>query len=134
MTTFTATQTVTPVRLSRRARAARVGLWTIRIVLAAQFAAGGLLKLSAGPQMLAMFERLGGGPGLRLLVGLCEVAGAVGLLIPRLARLAGIGLVGLMVGAAVANIVVLQASPVLPLALLVLAAVVVIATRNRSAR
>jgi putative oxidoreductase len=134
MTTFTATQTVTPVRRPRRARAARVGLWTIRIVLAAQFAAGGVLKLSADPQMVAMFERLGDGQGLRLMVGLCEVAGAVGLLIPRLARLAGIGLVALMVGAAVANVVVLEASPVLPLALLVLAAVVVVATRSRSAR
>jgi putative oxidoreductase len=135
MTTFTATHPVTPVRRSGRARAARIGLWTIRIVLAAQFAAGGVLKLSADPQMVAMFEVLGDGQGLRLLVGLCEVAGAVGLLVPRLAQLAAIGLVALMTGAAVTNIVALQTSPVLPLVLLALAAVVVVATRRtRSAR
>jgi uncharacterized membrane protein len=135
MTTFTATQSVTPVRRSGRARAARIGLWTIRSVLAAQFAAGGALKLSADPQMVAMFELIGQGQGLRLLVGLCEVAGAVGLLVPRLARLAAIGLVALMAGAAVTNIVALQASPVLPLVLLALSAVVVVATRRtRSAR
>lgn len=135
MTTFTASQTVTPVRRSGRARAARIGLWAVRIVLAAQFAAGGVLKLSGDPQMVAMFAGLGDGQGLRLLVGVCEVAGAVGVLVPRLARLAAFGLVALMAGAAVTNVVALQTSPVLPLVLLVLAAVVMVASpQTRSAR
>lgn len=135
MTTCTPAPTATPVRRPRRARASRLGLRAVRLLLAAQFAAAGVLKLAAEAQMVAMFDDIGGGPGLRLLVGACEVAGAVGLLVPRLTRLAAAGLVALMVGAVVTNVVVLQTSPVVPLVLLVLAAVVAIASRStRSAR
>lgn len=136
MTTFTApTAPITSTPHTRRTRAARVGLWAAQILLAAQFAAGGVLKLTADPTMVAMFLRLGAGQELRLLVGACEVAGAVGLLVPRLAALAALGLVALLVGAAVTNVVALQTSPVLPLVLLVLAAVVAVTRlRNRSAR
>lgn len=49
---------------------------------------------------------------------------------PRLAGLAAIGLVLLMVGAAVTNVVALQISPAVPLVLLV-AATVVAVTRVR---
>ena len=128
MTTFTASPATkpirTPVRRSRRARAARIGLWAVRIVLAAQFAVGGVLKLVADPTMVTMFGDIGAGQGLRLLVGACEVAGAIGLLVPRLTRLAAIGLVFLMIGAAVTNVVALHISPAVPLALLALALLV----------
>ena len=126
MTTFTAVPVTTTTRGSRRARAARIGLWAIRILLSAQFIVGGVLKLTADPSMVAMFDDIGHGQGLRLLVGVCEVAGGIGLLISRLARLAAIGLVLLMLGAIVTNIFALQISPVLPLILGVLAAVVAV--------
>ena len=138
MTTFTAARPTTPVRRAvgaRAARAARIGLWTTRIALSAQFVVGGVLKLTADPAMVAMFTRLGAGEGLRLFVGACEVAGAIGLLVPRLARLAAIGLVLLMIGAAVTNVVALQTSPAVPLVLLVLAAVVAVGrTRKEDGR
>jgi putative oxidoreductase len=138
MSTFTTsptTGTTTGVRRPRRARAARITRAAVRLVLAAQFAAAGVLKLVADAQMVAMFDDIGAGQGLRLLVGACEVAGAVGVLVPRLARLAAAGLVALMVGAAVTNVVALHTSPVLPLVLLLLAALVVLTPRaTRSAR
>ena len=135
MTTFTATHAFTPVRRSRRTRAAHVGVWTVRVLLSAQFVVGGVLSLSASPAMVAMFEDIGAGQGLRLLVGACEVAGAVGLVISRLARLAATGLVLLMIGAAVTNVVALQISPAIPLVLLALATVVAVAhTRKGSGR
>ena len=60
---------------------------------------------------------------------------AIGLLVPRLVRLAATGLVLLMVGAAVTNVVALQISPAVPLVLLVLATVVAVArTRKGSGR
>ena len=139
MTTFTTTPTSTPsaaplVRRSRRSRAAAAAVWAVRLLLAAQFVVGGLLKLTGDPQMVAMFDQVGAGQGLRLLVGACEVAGAVGLLVPRLVRPAAIGLVGLLVGAAVTNVVALHTSPALPLVLLALAAMVAIRPGTRSAR
>jgi putative oxidoreductase len=135
MTTFTASPTTTRVRPSGRVRAARIGRWAVRILLSAQFLVGGVLKLTADAAMVAMFDDIGGGQGLRLLVGLCEVAGAVGLLVPRVSRLAAAGLALLMVGAAVTNVVALQTSPAVPLVLLVLATVVAVTrTRKDSAR
>jgi putative oxidoreductase len=124
MTTFTAAPAGTPVRRTGRVRAARIGLWTARIALTAQFVVGGALKLTADPAMVAMFDGIGAGQGLRLFIGVCEVAGAIGLLVPRLARLAAVGLVLLMIGAAVTNVVALQISPAVPLVLMILAAVV----------
>ena len=83
----------------------------VRIVLSAQSVVGGTLKLTADPAMVVMVDDIGAGQGLRLFVGACEVAGAVGVLIPPLTRLAAAGLAGLMVGAAITNVVVLQISP-----------------------
>jgi putative oxidoreductase len=133
MTTFTAAPASTPVRRTGWARAARIGLWAARVALSAQFVVGGVLKLTADPAMVAMFDQIGAGQGLRLFIGACEVAGAIGLLVPGLVRLAAIGLVLLMIGAAVTNVVALQISPAVPLVLLVLATVVAV-TRTRKDR
>jgi putative oxidoreductase len=129
MTTFTAAAAASRVRRSGWVRAGRVGRWVVRIVLSAQFVVGGMLKLTANPAMVAMFDDIGAGQWLRLFIGVCEVAGAVGVLIPHLARLAAAGLAGLMVGAAITNVVALQISPAVPLVLLTLA-VLVAATRT----
>jgi putative oxidoreductase len=135
MTTFTTAPARTAVRRTGWARTARVGRWAARIALAAQFVVGGVLKLTADPAMVAMFDSIGAGQGLRLFIGACEVAGAVGLLVPGLVRLAATGLVLLMIGAAVTNVVALQISPAVPLVLLVLATVVaVVPSRKGSGR
>lgn len=128
MTTFTTPSTpsaaATRARRSRPGASARVALWAVRALLAAQFALGGALKLAAEPTMIAMFTDIGAGQWLRVLVGALEVAAAVGLLVPRLHRLAAGGLVLLMTGATLTNLVVLQVSPVLPIVLGALAALV----------
>ena len=135
MSTFTANPAGTPVRRSRRARAANVGLWTVRAMLSAQFAVGGVLKLTGEASMVTMFDDIGAGAGLRVLVGVCEVAGAIGLLVPRVARAAAAALVLLMIGAVVTNVVALQISPVPPLVLGTLAALVTVAlTRKENGR
>ena len=108
MTTFTAIPAGASVRRSRRSRAASIGLLIVRLLLAGQFALGGVLKLTAEASMVTMFDNIGAGQGLRLFVGICELAGAIGLLVPRLARPAATALVLLMIGAAVTNVVALQ--------------------------
>lgn len=120
-TTIHTTTSDTSDRTSRRIRAWRIAGWIVRAVLAAQFVGGGLAKLMGQSQMVAMFDDIGGGAGLRVLVGACEVLGGIGVLLPRTARPAAGGLTALMAGAVVTNVVVLEASPVIPAALLALA-------------
>lgn len=66
------------------------------------------------------------------MVGVLEVAGAVGLLIPLVSSLAALRLAAVMVGAAMTNQFLLEESPWLPLALLVVAAVIAWARRSSS--
>ena len=76
------------------------------------------------------------GQWFRYVVGALELAGGVGLLVPRLAGLAALGLVGLMIGAGYTQVVVLQ-NPVFvitPIILGVLAAVVAWGRRDSVAR
>jgi uncharacterized membrane protein YphA (DoxX/SURF4 family) len=115
-------------------RAGTIALWAGQAVLAAVFAGAGLAKLAGDPAMVEMFADVGIGQWLRILVGTCEVAGAVEVLVPRLAVAAASGLALLMVGATVTNLAVLQASPLPSAALLVLAVLVAWGRRTTTSR
>jgi hypothetical protein len=70
--------------------------------------------------MVEMFATIGVDRWFRYAVGALEIACAAALLMPRLvAGQAALGLVCLMAGAALTNVFVLGASPLLPLVLLV---------------
>lgn len=75
-------------------------------------------------RMVELFAAIGAGQWLRLLVGALEVAGALGLLAPRLCGLAALGLSALMLGATATNLLILGANPWLALVLLLLSALV----------
>ena len=105
-------------------RARNIGLWVLQVALGAMIAGGGIAKLAGDPAMVDMFADIGAGQWLRYLVGTLEVAGGVGLVIPVLAGLAGLGLVALLAGATITNQFVLEQSPWHPLAFLVVAAVI----------
>lgn len=70
------------------------------------------LAAAAGPKLLGeqsaaeMFALIGFGQWFRYLVGALELAGAIGLVIPRLAGLAALGLIGVMVGAVITQLTV----------------------------
>jgi uncharacterized membrane protein len=106
------------------ARASNVTLWVLQAVLAFQFAGGGLLKLTGSPELVDLFATIGAGQWLRYVVGALEVAGAVGLLVPRLSGLAALGLAALLVGATATNLFVLGESPWLPIGLLLVSALI----------
>lgn len=108
-----------------------LALWLLQAALAVQFLGGGVLKLTGAPEMVNLFADIGAGQWLRYLVGALEVAGAAGLLIPRLAGLAALGLAGLMVGAATTNQFVLDQSPWLPVGLLAASVLIVWGRRSR---
>ena len=97
--TGTTSQTPPPNTATTRKHASSIALWTLQVLLAAMFAMAGLAKVFGDPAMVEMFDTIGIGQWFRYLVGALEIAGAVGVLIPRLSGLAALGLVCLMVGA-----------------------------------
>lgn len=68
-------------------------------VLALVFAASGGAKLVALPFEVDAFSRWGYQPAFMYFTGVLEVAGAIGLLVPRLSALASLCLAGFMLGA-----------------------------------
>ncbi|WP_299939501.1 DoxX family protein [uncultured Microbulbifer sp.] len=72
----------------------------ITMLLALTFLAAGLTKFAGVTQVVLPFERLGM-PFMAKVIGLLEIAGAIGLLIPRLRHLAALGLSAIMLGAIV---------------------------------
>lgn len=84
-----------------------------------------LPKLQGAEIMVDLFDDIGAGQWLRILVGVLEVAGAIGLLIPALTGLAALGLVGLMARATITNVFVIDTNPVIPIVLLAVATVIV---------
>ncbi|WP_420124898.1 DoxX family protein [Longimicrobium sp.] len=62
-----------------------IALWILQVLLAAAFAAHGWMLVSPPPELLAiMNEQLG--VGFRIFLGVAEIAGAVGLLLPAMTR------------------------------------------------
>jgi uncharacterized membrane protein YphA (DoxX/SURF4 family) len=118
---------------SSKLRPSTIALWVLQAGLALQFAGAGLVKLLGDPAMVDMFATIGIGQWFRYLVGALELAGAAGLLVPRLAGLAALGLAGVMVGASLTNVFILHANPALPLVLLAVAGLVAW-LRRRSTR
>lgn len=122
MTTIgTATTTTTT---PKKVRLGAVGLWILQVFLAVEFLMAGAMKLAGSAVMVEMFAEIGAGQWLRYLVGALEVAGALGVLIPRLTGLAALGLTLLMGGAVITTAFVLGVSPVVPLGILVIAGLV----------
>ncbi|MFD7159756.1 DoxX family protein [Kribbella sp. NPDC059898] len=107
---------------ARKARTGSVALWVVQVVLAAMIAMAALPKLSGDQVMVDIFDAVGVGQWLRYVVGVLELAGTIGLLVPRLCGLAALGLSLLLVGATLTNILVLGASPAIPLGYLLVAA------------
>ncbi|WP_433782973.1 DoxX family protein [Actinomycetospora sp. CA-101289] len=88
-----------------RSRGAEIGLWTLQVLLALMFVvASGAPKLFGEAYAVQLFTDLGAGQWLRYVVGVLEIAGGIGLLVPRLTRLAAVCLIALMVGATVAQL------------------------------
>jgi uncharacterized membrane protein len=105
MATITQTNATAPATN----RALRRTLWGFQILLAVfLLVASGLPKLAGQVDAVETFAKMGWGDGMRYFVGVVEIAGAIGLVIPRLAGAAAIGLIGLMIGAALTQILVLE--------------------------
>jgi putative oxidoreductase len=85
----------------KMSKAKQIVLWVVSVPLAATFLFAGGFKLLHADQIRAAFVQFGLPARLALFIGVCEVCGAIGLLIPRLAALAAAGLSIIMIGAVV---------------------------------
>jgi putative oxidoreductase len=88
------------------------------------FAMAGFAKVGGDAAMVEMFATIGIGQWFRYVVGALEIAGAVGVLVSRLSGLAALGLLCLMAGAILTNVLVLGTSPLLPIVLMLVSALV----------
>ncbi|WP_030348037.1 DoxX family protein [Streptomyces sp. NRRL S-1022] len=94
------TSTAPAVPRAGRARAARIALRTVQVLLALFYGlASALPKLIAHPTAVESFDRIGWGSGAMYTIGALELAGGIALLVPVLQSVAAIALSALMVGA-----------------------------------
>lgn len=112
-------------------RAANIGLWVLQVLAAAVFVFAGLQKVMADPLQVAGFEAMGLGIIGLYLIGSLELAGAVALLVPRLAGLAALCFVALMIGALVATFLTMGLTPLLAIPAVIGVVVAVIAWGRR---
>ncbi|GAA3641768.1 hypothetical protein GCM10022224_000130 [Nonomuraea antimicrobica] len=115
-------------------RVANVGLWVLQIAVAGFFVMSAMAKFTNAEPAASTFEAIGFGDWFRHLTGVLEVAGAVGLLVPRLAGVAGLAFVGLTVCATLTEAFVSKGGVVMPLVALVLSAVIAWGRRESTAR
>ena len=97
-----------------------MALWILSGLLALVFLGSGGAKLAGAVAMVQLFGKVGLGQWFRYFTGLSEVAGGIGVLIPRYAFYAAGLLAVVMVGAIIAHVTVLGTSPAAPVVLLVL--------------
>ena len=113
---------------------ARIVTWIVSVVPALGIGLAGASKLAGANPWRALFLGWGYPAWCSTVVGIAEVAGAIGLLVPRLAAYAALALMGVMMGALV-TLVTHPGGPMgwgaTPLLYLVLLAIVA-ATRWRA--
>jgi uncharacterized membrane protein YphA (DoxX/SURF4 family) len=131
MSTMAATTATTTTTASR---ARRWALPALQVLLALLYVASGLGKVTLEATVVAGFAEMGIGTGLTVTIGVLELLGAVGLLVPRIAGLAATALVALMIGAVGITAATLGIEMVLvPAVVLVLVGVVAWARRHETA-
>ncbi|CAL9518427.1 hypothetical protein SUDANB95_03750 [Actinosynnema sp. ALI-1.44] len=85
-----------------------VVVWALQLALAAYFLYSGWLLFGEG--FVKKFDDIGFGQWLRHVTGALEIAGALGLLLPRLCGVAALGLFGVMVGAVSTELFILDSA------------------------
>ncbi|HYM25712.1 MAG TPA: DoxX family protein [Vicinamibacterales bacterium] len=83
----------------------RIGVWTLTILVAAEFCLAGTAKFGAASRWVAMFARWGYPDWSRPLIGAAEVVCGLALVAPRTRKWACAALACIMVGATVTLLV-----------------------------
>ncbi|MBQ1023718.1 DoxX family protein [Micromonospora sp. C95] len=110
-------------KATSQGRVANRVLWVVQAIVGVDFIIGGLVKLFGLPAMVDLFDRIGGGQELRYFIGVVELVGGIGVLIPALVSLAASGLAALLVGAVYTNLFIVNDPPWVPLAWLIVVSI-----------
>lgn len=106
--------------------------WILAVFLAIGFLFAGGVKLLSRPAMIQEFAQIGIGQWFRYLTGVLEVAGAIGVLIPRFRLWGSLILAAVMAGATYVNLAVLHVPPLARLTVFLLAASLLLAWLART--
>ncbi len=110
MTQPTPTATPSSTTGARRpGRAANVALWVGQVFVALSFVAASIPKVTSDPIAVEGFAAMGFSPAGTAVIGCLEIAGAIGVLIPRLTGLAALCAVALMIGAVALTVATMPA-------------------------
>ncbi|MFG2006340.1 DoxX family protein [Spirillospora sp. NPDC048911] len=102
--------TLAPTAPATDRRTARRVLWGLQIVIGLFLVIVSALPKFAGQKdAVETFVKIGWGEWFRYFTGAVELAGGIALLIPRLAGAAATGLIGVMIGAIIAQCTALDA-------------------------
>jgi len=115
-------------------KATKIAVWVVCVLLAAEYAFAGITKLMGQAEAVESFRHAGFSDGFRLFIGAAEVAGALGLLVPRLRFWAASGLSIIMVGAVITHVRAHDPLVKMAPALISLVLLVLIARTTRPAR
>jgi putative oxidoreductase len=114
-------------------RKAHVALWVLQVLLGAAFVMAAATKFTRYPEVVETFDRIGFGDWFMYLIGILEVAGAIGLVIPALSGVAGLALAGLLTGAILTQLLLFSPSTaVTPAAYLVPLAIIAWGRRHHT--
>ncbi|WP_426119103.1 DoxX family protein [Pseudomonas sp. DSP3-2-2] len=116
--------TTTSISPTAQSRTSKFVSWGLRILAALVFLAAGGAKLAGVPMMVEIFEHIGIGQWFRIVTGLIEIIGAIGLLVPAMAGLAGLLLAATMSAAILVHLFVIGGSPVPAIVLLLITATI----------
>lgn len=86
-------------------------LWILRLVMAGVFVGGGIMKVAGAAVMVQLFADIGVGQWLRYVVGSAELIGGATLLVPGWGGLAALGLIVMMIGASMAELLIIRRLP-----------------------
>lgn len=127
MTQQTATTTASATR--RPGRGANVALWVGQVVVALAFVTAAFPKVTFDPVTVEGFAMLGFSTTATFVIGVLEIAGAIGLMIPRLVGFTALCAVVLMIGAVTATLLSMPA--VLAIYPAVIGVIAVLVARGR---
>jgi uncharacterized membrane protein YphA (DoxX/SURF4 family) len=115
---------------------ANVVLWVLQVLIALAFLTAAIGKLTANSSTVHTFDQIGFGHWFMYLMGILELAGTIGILIPRLCGLAALAFVGLMIGAFITELAISASTGnvLVPVIYLIPVAIVAWGRRDRTAR
>ena len=115
-------------------KALNIALWCVQVLLALAFLGAGSQKLIGAPAMVELFKAIGVGQWFRYVTGICEITGAVLIVVPKTKAIGAATLVCVMVGAIIAHLFILHVPPYAPVVLLALSSFVLWGRRRELVR